>query len=153
MRLSASAISGAAVMLAIALVAYFRPGTEPPLGTVERETPPVQPVPVANEPAAAPPLESTVFVPPPAESRAGAGSVPSIEPAPLPGATAATPMADLMAGRGPGRPMPALIEGAETVYEFPMVDRDPVPRWSHGRVTLLGDAAYHRELVAQRIGL
>ena len=38
--------------------------------------------------------------------------------------------------------VPALIEGAETVYEFPMVDRDPVPRWSHGRVTLLGDAAH-----------
>jgi 2-polyprenyl-6-methoxyphenol hydroxylase-like FAD-dependent oxidoreductase len=38
--------------------------------------------------------------------------------------------------------VPALIEGAEAVYEFPMVDRDPVPRWSHGRVTLLGDAAH-----------
>ena len=38
--------------------------------------------------------------------------------------------------------VPALIEGAETVYEFPMVDRDPVPHWSHGRVTLLGDAAH-----------
>ena len=38
--------------------------------------------------------------------------------------------------------VPALIEGAEVVYEFPMVDRDPVPRWSHGRVTLLGDAAH-----------
>ena len=38
--------------------------------------------------------------------------------------------------------VPALIEGAETVYEFPMVDRDPVPRWSHGRMTLLGDAAH-----------
>lgn len=38
--------------------------------------------------------------------------------------------------------VPALIEGAETVYEFPMVDRDPVPRWSYGRVTLLGDAAH-----------
>ncbi len=38
--------------------------------------------------------------------------------------------------------VPALIAGAETVYEFPMVDRDPVPRWSHGRVTLLGDAAH-----------
>ena len=38
--------------------------------------------------------------------------------------------------------IPALIEGAEIVYEFPMVDRDPVPRWSHGRVTLLGDAAH-----------
>lgn len=38
--------------------------------------------------------------------------------------------------------VPALIDGAEAVYEFPMVDRDPVPRWSHGRVTLLGDAAH-----------
>ncbi len=38
--------------------------------------------------------------------------------------------------------VPALIDGAKVVYEFPMVDRDPVPRWSHGRVTLLGDAAH-----------
>ena len=29
-----------------------------------------------------------------------------------------------------------------TVYEFPMVDRDPLDRWSFGRVTLLGDAAH-----------
>jgi 2-polyprenyl-6-methoxyphenol hydroxylase-like FAD-dependent oxidoreductase len=38
--------------------------------------------------------------------------------------------------------IPALIAGAEAVYEFPMVDRDPLPRWSHGRITLLGDAAH-----------
>ena len=38
--------------------------------------------------------------------------------------------------------VPALIDRAEAVYEFPMVDRDPLPRWSHGRVTLLGDAAH-----------
>ena len=38
--------------------------------------------------------------------------------------------------------VPALIRGAEAVYEFPMVDRDPVPRWSFGRVTMLGDAAH-----------
>ena len=37
---------------------------------------------------------------------------------------------------------PALIEAADAVYEYPMVDRDPLPRWSHGRVTLLGDAAH-----------
>lgn len=36
----------------------------------------------------------------------------------------------------------ALIESAESVFEFPMVDRDPLPRWTHGRVTLLGDAAH-----------
>jgi 2-polyprenyl-6-methoxyphenol hydroxylase-like FAD-dependent oxidoreductase len=38
--------------------------------------------------------------------------------------------------------VPALIDQAEAVYEFPMIDRDPVPRWTHGRVTLLGDAAH-----------
>jgi len=38
--------------------------------------------------------------------------------------------------------VPALIDGAQAIYEFPMVDRDPLPRWTHGRVTLLGDAAH-----------
>ena len=35
-----------------------------------------------------------------------------------------------------------LIDAADVCYEFPMVDRDPVARWSFGRVTLLGDAAH-----------
>jgi 2-polyprenyl-6-methoxyphenol hydroxylase-like FAD-dependent oxidoreductase len=38
--------------------------------------------------------------------------------------------------------VPAVIRAAEAVYEFPMVDRDPLPRWSFGRITLLGDAAH-----------
>ncbi|KUJ76472.1 hypothetical protein AVO45_11815 [Ruegeria marisrubri] len=38
--------------------------------------------------------------------------------------------------------VPALIRGAEVVYEYPMVDRDPLPRWTHGAVTLMGDAAH-----------
>src|SRR4051794_2452924 len=38
--------------------------------------------------------------------------------------------------------VPALIRAAEAVYEFPMVDRDPLPWWTRGRVTLLGDAAH-----------
>ena len=38
--------------------------------------------------------------------------------------------------------VPALITGAETVLEYPMVDQDPLPRWTFGRVTLLGDAAH-----------
>lgn len=38
--------------------------------------------------------------------------------------------------------IPAVIEGAATIYEFPLVDRDPLPRWTVGRVTLLGDAAH-----------
>ncbi len=38
--------------------------------------------------------------------------------------------------------VPAMIEGAESIYEFPMSDRDPLPRWTSGLVTLLGDAAH-----------
>jgi 5-methylphenazine-1-carboxylate 1-monooxygenase len=38
--------------------------------------------------------------------------------------------------------VPALIRGADSVLEFPMVDQDPLLRWSFGRVTLLGDAAH-----------
>jgi len=38
--------------------------------------------------------------------------------------------------------IPALIRGSEAVYEYPLVDRDPLPHWSFGRVTLLGDAAH-----------
>jgi 2-polyprenyl-6-methoxyphenol hydroxylase-like FAD-dependent oxidoreductase len=36
----------------------------------------------------------------------------------------------------------ALIRNAEQVLEYPMVDRDPLPHWTRGRVTLLGDAAH-----------
>ena len=36
----------------------------------------------------------------------------------------------------------AMIEGTETVLAYPMVDQDPLPRWSFGRVSLLGDAAH-----------
>lgn len=38
--------------------------------------------------------------------------------------------------------VPDLIRRAEAVYEFPMVDRDPVDRWVDGRMALLGDAAH-----------
>ena len=38
--------------------------------------------------------------------------------------------------------VPDVIRNAHTILEFPMVDRDPLPRWSHGRITLLGDAAH-----------
>lgn len=36
----------------------------------------------------------------------------------------------------------AMINGAKAVYEFPMSDRNPLDRWTFGRVTLLGDAAH-----------
>ena len=35
-----------------------------------------------------------------------------------------------------------LILSTETVLAYPMVDQDPLPRWSFGRITLLGDAAH-----------
>lgn len=37
---------------------------------------------------------------------------------------------------------PTLIDGATEVLEYPMVDREPLDQWTHGRVTLLGDAAH-----------
>jgi 2-polyprenyl-6-methoxyphenol hydroxylase-like FAD-dependent oxidoreductase len=38
--------------------------------------------------------------------------------------------------------VPAFLRASDVVLEYPMVDQDPLPRWSHGRVTLLGDAAH-----------
>ena len=35
-----------------------------------------------------------------------------------------------------------LIESTEEILEYPMVDRDPLARWTFGRITLLGDAAH-----------
>jgi 2-polyprenyl-6-methoxyphenol hydroxylase-like FAD-dependent oxidoreductase len=38
--------------------------------------------------------------------------------------------------------IPALMAASERILEYPMVDRDPLPYWGEGRVTLLGDAAH-----------
>ncbi|MET0473748.1 MAG: flavin-dependent oxidoreductase [Mycobacterium sp.] len=38
--------------------------------------------------------------------------------------------------------VPALLRGADTVLEYPMVDQDPLESWTAGRTTLLGDAAH-----------
>jgi 2-polyprenyl-6-methoxyphenol hydroxylase-like FAD-dependent oxidoreductase len=38
--------------------------------------------------------------------------------------------------------VPAMLRGASEVFEYPMIDRDPVPTWVDGRVALLGDAAH-----------
>jgi 5-methylphenazine-1-carboxylate 1-monooxygenase len=38
--------------------------------------------------------------------------------------------------------LPAMIEATDHLYEYPNCDRDPLARWSFGRVTLLGDAAH-----------
>lgn len=36
----------------------------------------------------------------------------------------------------------ALVTASEQVFEYPMVDKEPLARWGEGRVTLLGDAAH-----------
>jgi 2-polyprenyl-6-methoxyphenol hydroxylase-like FAD-dependent oxidoreductase len=36
----------------------------------------------------------------------------------------------------------ALIRKSDRIFEYPMVDKDPLPRWTFGRVTLAGDAAH-----------
>jgi 2-polyprenyl-6-methoxyphenol hydroxylase-like FAD-dependent oxidoreductase len=38
--------------------------------------------------------------------------------------------------------VPALFDEADYIFEYPMVDRDPIDRWTFGRVTLMGDAAH-----------
>src|SRR3972149_6370740 len=38
--------------------------------------------------------------------------------------------------------VPAFIRASDAILEYPMVDQDPLPRWSFGRLTLLGDAAH-----------
>lgn len=38
--------------------------------------------------------------------------------------------------------IPALVAATDEVFEYPMVDRDPLDRWTVGRTTLMGDAAH-----------
>jgi 2-polyprenyl-6-methoxyphenol hydroxylase-like FAD-dependent oxidoreductase len=35
-----------------------------------------------------------------------------------------------------------LVSSTHTITKYPMIDRDPLPWWTQGRVTLLGDAAH-----------
>jgi proteic killer suppression protein len=35
-----------------------------------------------------------------------------------------------------------VIDSADKIYQYPMTDRNPLPRWTHGNMTLLGDAAH-----------
>ncbi|HTI67932.1 MAG TPA: flavin-dependent oxidoreductase [Caulobacteraceae bacterium] len=38
--------------------------------------------------------------------------------------------------------VPAMIRDAQTILEYPMVDKEPIDRWVFGRVALAGDAAH-----------
>jgi 2-polyprenyl-6-methoxyphenol hydroxylase-like FAD-dependent oxidoreductase len=44
--------------------------------------------------------------------------------------------------KAPGVDVEGLVRATPMCWEYPMCDRDPLPRWSFGRVTLLGDAAH-----------
>lgn len=38
--------------------------------------------------------------------------------------------------------VPALLNSTSDVWEYPMIDREPIPTWLDGRVALMGDAAH-----------
>jgi len=75
--------------------------------------------------------------------------LPEAEPGPLPGDATWNKLGDraevlrhLQRWRLGWLDAADLVRRTEPVLEYPMVDRDPLPWWGHGRVTLLGDAAH-----------
>jgi 2-polyprenyl-6-methoxyphenol hydroxylase-like FAD-dependent oxidoreductase len=49
-------------------------------------------------------------------------------------------------------PFADLVAATSEIFEYPKDDRDPLPRWSFGRVTLLGDAAHPMRPVGSQAG-
>ena len=108
MRLTAPAIGGAAAVLAVVLVWYFRPGGELP--GVDGGAAPAQARPAARlsapEPATSPPPPEAAPV---AENEVRPTA--TVERAPLPGETPSTPLANLFADRQIAELPPGLAEG------------------------------------------
>lgn len=63
-----------------------------------------------------------------------------------------TVLAAFGAWKYPWLDMPALIARAAEIFEFPLVDRDPVETWTSGRVTLIGDAAHPMQPIGSQAG-
>ncbi len=45
-----------------------------------------------------------------------------------------------------------MIEATKEIFEYPKADREPLPRWTVGRVTLLGDAAHPMRPIGSQAG-
>ncbi len=54
--------------------------------------------------------------------------------------------------RFPWLDVAALVGRTPDIFEFPLVDRDPVERWSFGRVSLMGDAAHPMQPIGSQAG-
>jgi 2-polyprenyl-6-methoxyphenol hydroxylase-like FAD-dependent oxidoreductase len=48
--------------------------------------------------------------------------------------------------------VPGLIEATPEIFQFPFLDREPIPRWSFERVTLIGDAAHPMYPIGSQAG-
>jgi|SRR5688572_15227373 len=108
MRLRAPAISGAAVVLAVALVWYLRPEGEPP--GVDGGAAPVLTVPVTDDAAARVSDPEPATNPPSPVAENAVRPATSVERAPLPGESPSTPLANLFGDRQREGP-PGLREG------------------------------------------
>ena len=51
-------------------------------------------------------------------------------------------MAEFLGFQMPDIDIPTLLKETQKITQYPMIDRDPLPWWTQGRVTLLSDAAH-----------